>query len=101
MNYGALLLRYYISRKNIEKSIFYQNMVSIAVEDDYGSVDAVIRYYHQMMAAEIDLLQQDKISAITKLTNIKQNMCSLGDRNPDKVKYLKLQRSLNQPTCVN
>lgn len=96
MNYGVLLLRYYISRKNIEKSIFYQNMVSIAVEADYGSVDAVIRYYHQLMAAEIDLLQQDKISAITKLTNIKQKMCSLGDRNPDKVKYLKLQRSLNQ-----
>jgi serine/threonine protein kinase len=101
INYGTVLLQYYINRKNIEKSIYYKNIVSIAVEADYGSVDAIVRYYNQMMAAEIDLLQNDKLSAITKLINIQQKMCSLSDKNPQKIKYRRLQHSLNQPSCVN
>lgn len=101
MKYGAVLLRYYISRKNIEKSIYYKNIVSAGVEADYGSVDAIIRYYNQIMAAEIDLLQDDKLSAITKLNNIRQKVCSLGDKNPQKIQYLKLQKSLKQSSCVN
>ena len=101
MRYGTVLLGYYISRHNIEKSNYYKGIVSTAIESDYGSVDAIIRYYHQIMAAEIDLLQQNKTSAITRLNKIKQKMCSLGESNPNKIKYLALLRSLDQPSCIN
>lgn len=99
MNYGTILLRYFISRKNIEKSIYYHNIISLAADVDYGGVDAIIRYYNKIMAAEIDLLQHDKKRAIDKLANIKPKMCGLGDKNPHKVKFLALQQSLNQPAC--
>jgi len=101
IKYGTILLQYYISRKNIDKSIYYQEIIASGVEADFGSVDAIIRYYNQIMAAEVDLLQHDKTSAITKLTNIKSKMCSLENKNPSKIKYLKLQHALNQPSCVN
>ncbi|MDP2559630.1 serine/threonine-protein kinase [Psychrobium sp. 1_MG-2023] len=101
MKYGTVLLRYYISRKDIDKAMYYQNEVAIATEADYGSVDAVIRYYHQIMVAEINLLQGDKASALVKLDSIKNKMCSLGDSNPNKVRYLELLNFLGQPDCIN
>jgi serine/threonine protein kinase len=96
---GFILERYYISRNNIEKSSHYQLEVAQAIDDYYGSVDAIDRYYHQVMVAELDVLKGDKSQAITKLKNIKQKMCSLADKNPQKIKYHKLQNSLNQSFC--
>ena len=52
------------------------------------------------MAAEIDLLQNDKISAITKLNQINQKTCGLSEQNPHRVKYIALQHSLKQPACT-
>jgi len=101
INRGFILERYFISRKHIEKSEYYQTMVAQSIEDYYGAVDAIDRYYHQIMAAELALLKGNLAEAIAKLANIKQKMCALGDINPQKIKYLKLQQSLNQALCLN
>jgi hypothetical protein len=98
---GFILERYFISRKSIEKSEKYQTMVAQSIEDYYGSVDAIDRYYHQIMAAELALLKGNKVEAITNLAKIKHKMCGLTDKNPQKIKFLKLQQSLNQALCLN
>jgi len=96
---GFILEQYFISRKNVEKAIYYHTEVKNTIDVYYGIMDSINRYFHQIMAAEIDLLQHDKKSAIAKLANIKPKMCSLGDSNPHKVKFLALQQSLNQSAC--
>jgi serine/threonine protein kinase len=98
---GLILERYFISRKRIEKSEYYQTMVTQSIEDYYGSVDAINRYYHKIMAAELALLKGNKAEAIAKLAKIKHKMCALEDINPQKIKFLKLQQSLNQALCLN
>jgi serine/threonine protein kinase len=101
INRGFILERYFISRNKIEKSEYYQTVVAQSIEDYYGSVDAIDRYYHQIMVTELALLKGNKAKAIATLANIKQKMCSLADINSQKIKYLKLQKSLNQASCLN
>jgi len=98
---GLILERYFISRKHIEKSMYYQKQVNSTIENYYGSVDVITRYIHQIMAAEIDLLQHNKSSAISKLNNISEKICGLNENNPHKIKYIALQHSLNQPVCTH
>jgi len=97
---GLILERYFISRKQVEKAMYYQDQINNTIEDYYGSVDVITRYVHQIMAAEIDFLQNDKASAISKLNNINGKICGLTDKNPYKVKYIALQHSLKQSACT-
>jgi len=96
---GFILERYFIRRGNIEKAMYYQTVVAQSLDDYYGGVDAIYRYYHQMMKAEIALLKNDKIDAMTRLRKIAHKMCHLEDQNPQKIKYIKLQQSLKQTLC--
>ena len=96
---GFILERYFISRKNIEKSSHYQDIVEQAMDDYYGSVDAINRYYHQIMAAELALLNKDSATAKQHLSEVKVKLCGLGEQNPHRIKYIKLTKSLSMSTC--
>jgi len=96
---GFILERYFISRGNIKKSMYYHTVIAKSIDDYYVRVDTIYRYYHKIMKAEIALLRNDKISAMTELSSIAHRVCHLDDRNPQKIKYLKLQKSLNQTYC--
>ncbi|MGL1957401.1 MAG: serine/threonine protein kinase [Colwellia sp.] len=97
---GLILEKYYISRKLTEKANYYQVQVNNTIDNYYDSVDTIVRYYHQITAAEIDLLQNDKTNAITKLNKINEKICGLNEKNPYKIKYIALQHSLNQSACT-
>jgi serine/threonine protein kinase len=96
---GIILERYFLSREKIEKASYYQLEVKLAIEDYYGSVDAIDRYYHQVMAAELALLKNAPLMAKQSLSKVKDKLCDLDVKNPHRIKYIKLTESLNMSNC--
>jgi serine/threonine protein kinase len=96
---GLVLEKYFISRKNIEKSLYYQRIVEETMNAYYGSVDAIDRYYHQVMAAELALLKNAPLMAKQNLSKVKDKLCDLDVKNPHRIKYIKLTDSLNMSNC--
>lgn len=97
--HSTVLFNYFVSRNNLTKAEKYLNLSEKALEQFYDSMDTIKRDYHQIMAAELDILKGDDLNAISKLNKVHKKVCSLGDKVPQKVKYLKLQNSLNQHFC--
>ena len=96
---GFIIEKYFITRRNFDKASHYHHVVARTMDEYYGKVDAINRYYHQVMAAEIALLKNDSATAKQHLSEVKVKLCGLGEQNPHRIKYVKLTKSLSMSTC--